>query len=194
MTTHGQPGSNGDLPLDAIESARVTLTKAAAEAAEYRDRMKAAYDEAQSAVSRFERALKGLEPPAPKAPKVPRAQSEQDKVKANRRGSYNTGGDKAITQAASGYPTVSDEKQQQVLAVLRRIGEPAAVKAIVDAGQGEVTKSTVSNGLAHLRARGLVRWSGKAMGGGHKYAPFDWEPGTDDEAQGHFGVPAERDA
>jgi hypothetical protein len=173
--THGTSGSNGDMPLDAIESARVTLAKALADAAKQRDALKEALDEAQALVSRYERGLRGLEPPAPKVPKAKaqRAATEQRKVQNARRiGS----GDPTITQADERYPSVSDEKQQAVLTVLRRLGEPSAVSAIVAAGEGEVTKSTVSNGLAHLRARGLVRWSGKAQGGGHKYAPFDWTP------------------
>lgn len=176
MTQHpGTSGSNGngDLPLDAIEEARVTLTKAAAEAAEYRDRMKAAYDEAQTAVSRFERALRGLEPPAPPKPKVPRGETERAKVKA-RRGPYSTNGDPAVTQAATGYPSVGEAKQEQVLAVIRRMGRPGAVGAIVTAGNGEVSKATVANALAHLRARGLVRWAGKAQGGGHTYGLYEW--------------------
>lgn len=177
---HGTSGSNGngDMPLDAIEAARVGLTAAMAEAVEYRDRMKAAYDEAQSLVTRYERGLRGLEPPAPKAPKVPRAEREQAKVKANRpRGTH---GDPAVSQAASGYPAVGEAKQTQVLEVIRRMGAPGAVSAIVEAGNGEVSKSTVSNALPHLRARGLVRWAGKAQGGGHTYALYEW-PVTEDE-------------
>ena len=140
MTGQHGTGSNGngDMPLDAIEAARVNLTQAAAEAAEYRDRLKLAYDEAQAIVTRFERALRGLEPPAPKAPSVPRSVTERSKVKANRRGPYGpraTNGDPAITQAADGYPSVSEAKQQQVLEVIRRMGHPGAVSAIVEAGQ-----------------------------------------------------------
>jgi hypothetical protein len=183
---HGTSGSNGDMPLDAIESARVTLTKAAANAAEQRDALKEAYDEAQALVARYERALRGLEPPAPKVPKAKaqRAATEQQKVRDARRG---PNGDPSITQAASGYPAVSEAKQEQVLAVLRSMGEPGPVGAIVEAGAGEVSKGTVSSALAHLRARGLVRWSGKAQGGGHKYAPYDWTPGDLEAVAGAEG-------
>ena len=79
-------------------------------------------------------------------------------------------GEPGVSNAAQGYPAVSSQRQQVVLDALVAVGKPASVTEITT--EGGFNKSTAQNALAHLRARGLVRWAGK-KGSGHLYAPYD---------------------
>lgn len=172
--------ANGDLPIDTIERAVTDLIAAATKLHEQEDDLKAKLNALREQRTRLDRAVTALT-----APKVDKAASEQAAVK-RKRGPYNTTGksrnqfDPTITQAAKGYPSVSEEKQLVVLEALKAVGRPVGPGDL--AKESGLNKSTVANGLAHLRARQLVRWAGgSGQGRGHLYAPWN-EGDTEDDS------------
>jgi hypothetical protein len=163
--------ANGDLPLDAIERAVSDLISAVTPLHAREDKLKAELAAVREQRSRIDRALNALT-----APKVDRSASEQAAVKKTRGPGKKSGPrnqfDPAVTQAAKGYPSVSEAKQLVVLDALKAVGRPVGPGEL--SKESGLNKSTVSNGLAHLRARGLVRWAGgSGQGRGHLYAPWN---------------------
>lgn len=157
--------TNGDLPLDAIEHAVSELITAADVLRRQEDGLRTELEKVRMQRQRLDRAVATLTG----EPKVTKA-----KPKGKARGPYNksprTNGD-GITNAAEGYPTVSEEKQSKVLAILESFGRPVKPGEITGHPDFDMAKSTTQNALAHLRARGLVRWAGSSgAGGGHLYA------------------------
>ena len=164
-----QSESNGDMAPDHIAASVAYLIEQSRELRQERDQIRRARDVLSDQLKgvgvelgKYDKAIKSLTGVPQKAP---RAQSEQKKVKAARKGA----GDRNITNAREGYPGVSEHKQQQVYDALRAIGRPVGVTELTE--EGNLPKSLTSNALAHLRARGLVRWAG-SKGSGHLYAIY----------------------
>lgn len=160
-------GTNGDLPADHIDEAVTTLLTASSELREYRDNLKLALDTANDRLGRYDKAISALTKPKPE-PKD-RAKTEQRKVKLGKQ--RKGAGDPSVTQAAEGYPSVSDERQQKVLSVLRSFDHPVRMNELRSHPDFDLADSTASNALAHLRARGLIRLGAKA-GNANTYAAY----------------------
>ena len=158
--------TNGDLPTDVIERAVTDLVKAADETRAKRDALKAELDNLTDQLGRYDRAVKALT--APKRDMAAITQKRIATMAAKKRGPRTT--EPGVSNAAEGYPTVSSQKQQTVLDALVAIGHPVSPRELAEAGG--FNSSTTQNSLAHLRARGLVRWAGK-KGSGHLYAPWN---------------------
>ena len=177
--------ANGDLPLDTIERAVTDLIAAATKLHEQEDELRVKLAALREQRIRLDRAVSALT-----APKVDKSASEQAAVKG-KRGPYKTGGgqrnqfDPTVTRAAKGYPSVSEAKQLVVLDALKAVGRPVGPGEL--SRESGLNKSTVSNGLAHLRARGLVRWAGGSGTGGHLYAPWN-EGDTEDDSVTEAGI------
>ena len=169
-------GTNGDLPVDHIDEAVTTLIAASAELREYRDNLKVALDTANDRLVRYDRAISALTKPKPE-PKD-RAKAEQQKVKQGklRRGA----GDPSVTSAAEGYPSVSDDRQQKVLSIIKSFDHPVQTRDIMEHPDYDLANSTAQNALAHLRARGLIRFAGKGPRGVNRYAAFPEGPEGDE--------------
>lgn len=168
-------GTNGDLPTDVIERAVTDLIAAADKTRAERDALKARLDALTDQLGRYDKAVKALTAP----------KRDMQAITAKRLATMNAKKPRArtsepgVANAASGYPSVSSDRQQKVLDALIAIGEPVGVQQL--AASGDFNKSTVQNALAHLRARNLVRWAGK-KGSGHLYAPYaDSATATDNE-------------
>jgi hypothetical protein len=166
-TTTALPENNGEAPINRIEQSVMFLMAQSSDLRERKEALSTELREVSDQLSQFDSAIRSLTREKKSYKSKAKAKAEQVKVKAARKGS----GDPKVTQAAEGYPTVSEEKQSMVYDVLVSMGEPAVPSEIVAAGN--LNKSTVQNGLAHLRARGLVRWAGRGKTGGHRYAPWN---------------------
>jgi hypothetical protein len=170
-----QSEQNGDMPPDHVAASVAFIIEQSRGLREKRDTLRAQRqaiaDElavVAQELGRYDKAIKALTGVPMKAG---RAQSEQKKVKAARTLSPKDG-DRAITNARDGYPAVSEAKQQEVYNALKSLGRPASVGDLV--AETEVARSLAGNALAHLRARGLVRWAGKQQGSsGHLYAIYE---------------------
>lgn len=157
--------TNGDLPTDVIERAVTDLVKAADETRAKRDAVKAELDNLTDQLGRYDRAVKALT--APKRDTAAINEKRLATIAAKKRGPRTS--EPGVANAAQGYPTVSSQRQQLVLDALVAIGHPVSPRELSETGG--FNNSTVQNSLAHLRARGLVRWAGK-KGSGHLYAPW----------------------
>jgi CRP-like cAMP-binding protein len=150
--------NNGDLPRDLIERTTADLISAADALRHEEEQLRAQLDGIRAQRTRLDKAVTALTA----------APTERKAVKAKgKRGA--TRGDAAVTRAADGYPGVSESYQQVVFEALKAIDKPVGPQEL--AASAGLARSSVGNALAHLRARGLVRWAGKSgAGGGHHYA------------------------
>jgi hypothetical protein len=173
--THSLGTANGDLPLDHLERTITELVTTATALREREDVIRAELDKVKEQRQRIDRAVNALTAPKPE-PKQYKSRKPGPK-RADRQPGFV--GD-PVTNAAPNYPGVSEVKQDEVLRLLKSFGRPVAPRDIIEHPEYNMAKSTTQNALAHLRARGLVRWAGKSQGGGHKYAAF--ESGDEDES------------
>jgi predicted transcriptional regulator len=169
-TVTDQSENNGDMPPDHVAASVAYLIEQSRDLRERRDALRAErqaikdqLDAVGVELARYDKAVRALTGVPQNAP---RAQTEQKKVKAHKQAQ----GTHPIANAMKGYPGVSEAKQSEVYTALQSIGRPIGVSEF--AQESGLNKSMVSNALAHLRARGLVRWAG-AKGSGHLYAIFD---------------------
>lgn len=167
--TTGLTELNGDLPTDVIERAVTDLIAAAEETRAKRDALRAQLENLNDQLSRYDKAVKALT--APKRDTAAINEKRLATMAAKTRAAKRSRGtsEPGVGNAAQGYPVVSSGRQQVVLDALVAIGHPASVTEITT--KGGFNKSTAQNALAHLRARGLVRWAGK-KGSGHLYAAY----------------------
>jgi hypothetical protein len=161
-TTEGKPMSeaepdatvNGTSP--SLGAAIAALTEHANMLRAEEDSLRAALDAVREQRGRLDRAVAALT-----APKRERTQPTRGKVGSR------------PSQADTRYPAVGEAKQAAVLAALKTFDRPVPVSDLRDMPNLDMAGSTIGNALAHLRARGLVRWAGKTKGGGHTYAAFE---------------------
>ena len=158
-------GDNGDLPADDLDTAVTFLLTASAELREWRDNMKAALAEADYRLSRYDSAIKDLTKPKPE----PKPKSSP---KPKPRRQYTSHANPENT-AAEGYPGVSVERQDKVLAIIKTFDRPVQVGDVKKHPDYDMSEGTASNSIAHLRARGLIRLAGKGLRGAALYAPFE---------------------
>lgn len=154
-------GNNGDLPADDLDTAVTFLLTASAELRAWRDSTKAALAEADYRLSRYDNAIKDLTKPKPE-PKVTQRKGKRTYHSAN---PENT--------AAEGYPGVSVERQGKVLDIIKSFDRPVQVGDVKKHPDYDMSEGTASNSIAHLRARGLIRLTGKGLRGASLYAPFE---------------------
>jgi hypothetical protein len=165
---HSLGTANGDLPLDHLERTITELINTATALREREDVIRAELDKVREQRMRLDKAVNALTAPKPE----PKPKGKPGpKLRADRQPGFV--GD-AITNAATGYPGVSEHKQAEVLRLLKTFDRPVSPRDITEHPEYNMAKSTTQNALAHLRARGLVRWAGK-RGPGHLYAAFESE-------------------
>jgi hypothetical protein len=164
-----------DSELDSdIEQAIADLVQAADTLRYREEQLRADLDRIRARRVRLDKAVSALTAPAPD-----RSVTERKTVK---RKHTQRDTNFAVTHAAPNYPSVSESKQARVLEILTKIGRPAKPTEINGHPDFDMSRSTTQNALAHLRARGLVRWAGSSGNSGHLYAPFD-NGGPEDDTE-----------
>lgn len=178
-TVPGHHHNNGDLPTDDIDLAVSNLVSASAHLRERKEALRQELASVSDRLSRYDSAITALTRERKPAP--PRAEGERTKVKQARgkRVAHNRNAADPEASAASGYPAVSVERQDKVLAVVKAIGHPAKLQEILNHPKYDLAQYTAGNALAHLRARGLIRYAGKT-GNAALYAPFDTDTEGDE--------------
>jgi CRP-like cAMP-binding protein len=161
---HQASGNNGGLPADDLDGAVHTLMTASADLRRRHHELTAELAQVKDRLGRYDSAIRALTRET--KPGRPRAEAEQETVKRTRRRKADPN-----STAAEGYPAVSVERQDVILNALRAMPHPVSPSELADSLG--MARSSVQNGLGHLRARGLIRWAGKGARGAGKYTTFD---------------------